>query len=251
MGLFGLFEKKDKSNRAKKRAMKEFVEQKKREEALRNEEEIKRWKEERSILKEHEMPPFLAVPDYDLSAGFPFSSKEYVCFVSMAINRKNGEVVEQSRAYYADSEAIEKAKHDVIALEKMLSPEKLGIASLPTLFTNFRMVKPVADVCSIDDLPRNHVILTLKPYTPTGRDARYPVTIGVSSYKETMSASNGSHGSVSYLRDGSIGKAQFHFWKDHIYYGAHFKIINGEIALNVLTYSDDPSSGKKIELYRA
>ena len=144
MGLFGLFEKKDKSNRAKKRAMKEFVEQKKREEALRNEEEIKRWKEERSILKEHEMPPFLAVPDYDLSAGFPFSNKEYVCFVSMAINRKNGEVVEQSRAYYADSEAIEKAKHDVIALEKMLSPEKLGIASLPTLVTNFRMVKPVA-----------------------------------------------------------------------------------------------------------
>ena len=250
MGLFGLFEKKDKSNRAKKRAMKEFVEQKKREEALRNEEEIKRWKEERSIRKNMRCPRFSPFLTMTCLLGF-LSNKEYVCFVSMAINRKNGEVVEQSRAYYADSEAIEKAKHDVIALEKMLSPEKLGIASLPTLVTNFRMVKPVADVCSIDDLPRNHVILTLKPYTPTGRDARYPVTIGVSSYKETMSASNGSHGSVSYLRDGSIGKAQFHFWKDHIYYGAHFKIINGEIALNVLTYSDDPSSGKKIELYRA
>lgn len=55
---------------------------------------------------------------------------------------------------------------------------------------------------------------------------------------------------MSYLRDGSMGKAVIHYWRNHVYYGAYFKIIDGAIALNVLNYRATPNDDP-VELYRA
>ena len=96
-------------------------------------------------------------------------------------------------------------------------------------------------------VPENRVMLSLHPLTKTGKNAKYPVEVFFNSYGKN---DNGSHGTVSYLRDGSMGKAVIHYWRNHVYYGAYFKIIDGAIALNVLNYRATPNDDP-VELYRA
>ena len=96
-------------------------------------------------------------------------------------------------------------------------------------------------------VPENRVMLSLHPLTKTGKKRQVPGGGLLHSYGKN---DNGSHGTVSYIRDGSIGKAVIHYWRNHVYYGAYFKIIDGAIALNVLNYRATPNDDP-VELYRA
>lgn len=246
MGLFGkIFEKGE-----QRREMREVARAKEIERAAREREERKRREIEWEILNEHEIAPYMEAPDYDLSTLFPFDNREYVCLVPIRYERVTGEILEESHIYYADRKAIDSFTPDVGALEALLEPDVLGLPALPTLQTRFNLLRSVTKPVDKCDLPENSVRLTLSPLTPTGKKARYPVTVRFNAYRQTRGPLDGSHGTVSYLRDGSIGKAQLNFWHGHVYYGARFKLIDGRIALSVLTYCDNPSTCKKVELYR-
>lgn len=247
MGLFGKIFAKGKQ----RCEMREVAQAKEAERAAREQEKYGRMETEWEILKECEIAPYMEAPDYDLSALFPFDNREYVCLVPIKYERATGEVLEESHIYYADREAIDSFIPDVGALEALLGPDVLGLPALPTLQTRFNLLRSVPRPVDKRDLPENSVRLTLSPSTPTGKKARYPVTVSYNAYKRTHGPLDGSHGTVSYLVDGSIGKAELNYWHSHIHYGARFKLIDGKIALSVLTYCDNPSTCKKVELYRA
>lgn len=242
MGLFDFLHA-SKAARDEKRAMREFAEEKRKVEQKRRAEEEAQRTEEARILREHEVPPAMVCPEYDLGP-FPFDNKPYLCRTVVKYERETGQVFADERFYYGDADAVAAVKANVAKLEHMLTPAVTGVPSLPSLRTNFARIKAVDSVVTV---PENRVTLSLHPLTKTGKNAKYPVEVCFSSYGKN---DNGSHGTVSYLRDGSIGKAVVHYWRNHVYYGAYFKIIDGAIALNVLNYRATPSDDP-VELYRA
>lgn len=242
MGLFDFLHA-SKAARDEKRAMREFAEEKRKVEQKRRAEEEAQRAEEVRILREHEVPPAMVCPEYDLGP-FPFDNKPYLCHTVVKYERETGQVFADERFYYGDADAVAAVKANVAKLEHMLTPAVTGVPSLPSLRTNFARIKAVDSVVTV---PENRVTLSLHPLTKTGKNAKYPVEVCFSSYGKN---DNGSHGTVSYLRDGSMGKAVVHYWRNHVYYGAYFKIIDGAIALNVLDYRATPNDDP-VELYRA
>lgn len=242
MGLFDFLHA-SKAARDEKRAMREFAEEKRKVEQKRRAEEEAQRAEEDRILREHEVPPAMVCPEYDLGP-FPFDNKPYLCHTVVKYERETGQVFADERFYYGDADAVAAVKANVAKLEHMLTPAVTGVPSLPSLRTNFARIKAVDSVVTV---PENRVTLSLHPLTKTGKNAKYPVEVCFSSYGKN---DNGSHGTVSYLRDGSMGKAVVHYWRNHVYYGAYFKIIDGAIALNVLNYRATPNDDP-VELYRA
>ena len=185
----------------------------------------------------------MVCPEYDLGP-FPFDNKPYLCRTVVKYERETGQVFADERFYYGDADAVAAVKANVAKLEHMLTPAVTGVPSLPSLRTNFARIEAVDSVVTF---PENRVTLSLHPLTKTGKNAKYPVEVFFNSYGKN---DNGSHGTVSYLRDGSMGKAVVHYWRNHVYYGAYFKIIDGAIALNVLNYRATPNDDP-VELYRA
>lgn len=242
MGLFDFLHA-SKAARDEKRAMREFAEEKRKAEQKRRAEEEAQHAEEDRILREHEVPPAMVCPEYDLGP-FPFDNRPYLCHTVVKYERETGQVFADERSYYGDADAVAAVKANVAKLEHMLTPAVTGVPSLPSLRTNFARIESVDSVVKV---PENRVMLSLHPLTKTGKNAKYPVEVFFNSYGKN---DNGSHGTVSYLRDGSIGKAVIHYWRNHVYYGAYFKIIDGAIALNVLNYRATPNDDP-VELYRA
>jgi hypothetical protein len=187
-------------------------------------------------------------PDFDLE-GFPFGNRKYVCLTRSRFDRESGLTVIDSRGYYADEEALSRVGADIKRLEGMLTSDVTGIESLPRLETNLSLMTPVTDPNS--EFPYSLASLSLRPLTPTGRKSKYPVTVNFTAYRHKLGEDNdGSHGTISYLYGGGIGKAEIYFWHQHVGFGAHYKLIDGRIALNVLEYCDDPSVGFS-EIFRA
>lgn len=242
MGLFDFLHA-SKAARDEKRAMCESAEEKRKAEQKRRAEEGAQRAEEARILREHEVPLAMVCPEYDLGP-FPFDNKPYLCRTVVKYERETGQVFADERFYYGDADAVAAVKANVAKLEHMLTPAVTGVPSLPSLRTNFARIEAVDSVVTV---PENRVTVSLHPLTKTGKNAKYPVEVCFNSYGKN---DNGSHGTVSYLRDGSIGKAVIHYWRNHVYYGAYFKIIDGAIALNVLNYRATPNDDP-VELYRA
>lgn len=242
MGLFDFLHA-SKAARDEKRAMCESAEEKRKAEQKRRAEEEAQRAEEARILREHEVPLAMVCPEYDLGP-FPFDNKPYLCRTVVKYERETGQVFANERFYYGDADAVAAVKANVAKLEHMLTPAVTGVPSLPSLRTNFARIEAVDSVVTV---PENRVTVSLHPLTKTGKNAKYPVEVCFNSYGKN---DNGSHGTVSYLRDGSIGKAVIHYWRNHVYYGAYFKIIDGAIALNVLNYRATPNDDP-VELYRA
>lgn len=212
-------------------------------------EDSERWRSEWAIVREHEPEPSMEAPGYDLGSRFPFVCKPYVCLANVRLDRETGEVYEEDRTWYADEEAIRAFSADLGAVEGLLSPEAVGIPSLPSLRTNLRLAVPLSAPVPRDRLPQNSVRLTLRPLTPTGRKARYPVSIAFSAYNDyTARTGIGSHGVVSYLADGSVGKAVSDYWSGSVHYRARFRLDGGRLVLGSLTYDDDPEE-RPVRIY--
>ena len=194
---------------------------------------------------------FLSPIGPDLPAGLPFDWRPYVCVAWFDGTAEPGRWVEVGRTYYGDSDAVSRAKEDVSALEALLTPKRLGLAFLPRLRTDFGLVQGVDALVERGDLPVDSVRLTLQPMTPTGRRSKYPARLDFSAYRRTTRGDNGSHGTVWYLQDGSVGKATVDYWRNHVHHHAEFKLMDGEVAVRLLTRCDDPRTGERIELHRA
>ena len=202
-----------------------------------------------SFIESLMAPPTIEEPDYDMTP-FPFENKPYLCRTQQQVVHDTGQVIESSKFYYADHLAVDAVRKDVENLENLIKPEAIDIPTLPILETNFARVE---EANRLMEFPENRVQLNIKPLTKTGRKAKYPVEILFSSYEKSSSLEyrqNGSHGTVSYFASGAVGKAEIHYWINHEHYGAYFKIIGGNLALNVLTYSN-ARTGDEVELYRA
>ncbi|MDU0940012.1 MAG: hypothetical protein E7A81_07060 [Clostridiales bacterium] len=212
------------------------------------------------FIKQVDVNPTFIKPDFDLSV-FPFYNREYVCTGTAYKNIHNGEIFNECLRYYATDDVMYNVVNHIIRLEKMLTEEKLGIKGLPPLSTNYDLFEPVDELLSIDKLPQNYVAMTLKPLTKTGKKAKYPVEVFFNAYRRktyddaseseyfSSVGQEGSHGTLSFLQDGEIGKASIFYWEHHKCFAAYFKLFNDTLALNVLTYKD-VNSGIDIEIYR-
>ena len=164
MGLFDFLHA-SKAARDEKRAMREFAEEKRKAEQKRRAEEEAQRTEEARILREHEVPPAMACPEYDLGP-FPFDNKPYLCHTVVKYERETGQVFADERSYYGDADAVAAVKANVAKLERMLTPAVTGVPSLPSLRTNFARVEAVDSVVKV---PENRVMLSLHPLTKTGK----------------------------------------------------------------------------------
>lgn len=227
----------------------DIAEQRRAADERKQAQDMERLRNEWAIVREHEPEPYMEVPTYDLGNRFPFSDRPYVCLVHVRLDRETGEVYDADRAWYADEDAIRAFSADLGHLEDLLAPEVVGIPSLPSLRTDLRLAVPLAAPVLRDRLPQNSVRLMLRPYTPTGRKARYPVSVAFSAYADyTPRTGRGSHGVVSYLGDGSVGKAVNDYWSGSVHYRARFRLSGGVISLGSLTYDDDPE-GRPVTIY--
>jgi hypothetical protein len=195
-------------------------------------------------------------PDYDLD-GFPFSNREYVCKESHSYDKSTGQVFTSCLTWYGDATAKTAVKKDVRMLESLIHSDSVGIEALPKLEADFSLVHAISKPRK--NLPENAVTLTLNPPTPTGRNPKYPVTVRYSAYPDYPSASSsieemrayshdGSHGSICYFPDATIGRADVCFWNRGVFYGVHYRIINRKISVSFIEYAGSPSEDR-ITLY--
>lgn len=185
--------------------------------------------------------PALCKPDYDLGS-LPFGNREYFCGGTVFRSPDTGEVLRDDRVYYADADALRAFILDLDRLESMLSGDALGIPSLPILRTDVSLMKPVSFV---GDISQNSARLVLRPFTKTGRKAKYPAAVHFHAYGlvdclgDLYPGHNGSHGIVSYCQDHTIGKAEANYWADHVHFGVRWKIVDGQLSVGSIDYSEN------------
>lgn len=197
-----------------------------------------------------ELPVQYMAPCYDLT-GAPFGNREYVSWGTATIERETGQIFNQQRFFYADDDALRSFELDLNDLESMLSGAALGIPSLPPLHTDCTLLVPVN---SLRELPGNCAKLEILPLTKTGRTPKFPIAIHFSAYEliddVRLLGENGSHGSLYYLQNKSLGKAEAHYWNHGVYYGIHWKLIGGELRIGSIEYADKQLP-ERIQIYRS
>ena len=90
--------------------------------------------------------------------------------------------------------------------------------------------------------------LICSPYTPTGKESKYPVSL---SFMTDLSKMDETHGEIFYLKSGEIGKAEVNIWTKGIGYFYKLKIIDGYLAISEIKSSaitDD--RGLPITIYK-
>lgn len=197
-------------------------------------------REDWQIVHEADSQMDMSVPPYDLTE-FPFENREYVHSAAHNYNRDMGRLYVTRDYWYADRKTINVFGKVLRSLEEMLDADKLGIKGLPKLTTDLSKLKGVS--VPPKSIPQHAVFMTLTPLTKTGRKPKYPVVIRFDS------GVDGSVGEVSFLPDGSVGKADVHYWKDRSGYSAYYKIVGGELVLSLLEFVNVESADNVI-LYR-
>lgn len=227
------------SNWIKRRELKRFAEKKEAEWAHYADEAEREFDRTWELLEKAKRPPFYDAPSLDMDP-YPYQNKEYVTTADMAYDRESGEVYEESRNYYADSDAKKAVVSDIRHLESMLDGGDLGIPSLPDLTTNTRRIKALDDL--VAEIPENYIELQVNPLTPTGRTPKYTVSIYFNSYAANTVNMSGSHGTISYLASGKIGKARADYWHDHVHIHVEYKLYGDELGVSFIQYREGPNS---------
>ena len=225
--------------------MQKFAEAKRRE---REKDIEKAW----SAVKDVRIKSKMEQPDFDLSR-FIFENKPYLCFGSIRYAKDSGEILSDDRFYCADHDALRGFKLDLDDLESMAVGSVLGIPSLPKLVTNMNLLEPAVGEGSP---VTNCAKLELRPLTKTGRKAKYPVVVHFAAREIVdcgfglTTEGDGSHGSIFYCQDGSMGKATVHYHLRGAYYGVRWKMVDGRLLIGSIDYSDreNPDS---VRLYQA
>ena len=181
--------------------------------------------------------PEMLVPEFDPDMGTPpFDMHEYVTLRTVIRNAVSGAIVSERKSYYLDNPALEKTERYISALEFIIEQHGIDIGGLAPLKTDFRMLRPALASDTVDSLYNDRVpAFSVSRRTPTGRAPKYPFSVVFDAQRANPDALQ-SNGTLEFLNDGSIGKASIYYRNMSGQYSAHFKLFDGDIDLNVLTY---------------
>ena len=144
----------------------------------------------------------------------------------------------------------------------MLDPKALGVDVLPHLVTNLAKCRTMDEAPS-GMFPDDVTFLTLTPLTPSGRKPKFPVAIHFDAYDRvpvtvgepgvigwsSRVELDGSGGTLSFLPDGGIGKADIGYSYGDISYGVSWRLVRGQVAVSSVRYSDKAKDVFDLKLY--
>ena len=179
--------------------------------------------------------------------NLPFSDGEYATDDRYLYDYTNKKAYLSETDYFVTTEALNAVRKDIFKLEAMISPSKLGINSLPT----FKVKLGKVPIYNAGEKPTGHrgVYLTVTPLTPTGKPPRYPAVIHF--YNTPMSGEM-FHGEISYLANGSMGKADITYCLDGATYKVAWRSKNGKIQpSNIKAIDPTMTMNPDVVLWRA
>ena len=182
----------------------------------------------------------IRIPEGVDFARFPFLTFPMVSKSNATVDRETGEVFEEQRWYWIGNEGFGYVLEVIGIVTALIAEASNRVPSLPRLHFDISMLSPVpANNSNLDTGNDGHVLAKWKPLTKTGRKSKYPVELMWSAYLGVAGDRDGSHGTISLLQSGEVGKADCHFWIKKTRYSLYGRIKEGIFGLSRVTYSDD------------
>lgn len=178
--------------------------------------------------------------------GLPIADGDHLAKHVLSVDVEAG-VTRLSRVeWYAWPEEARELGGQLGAIEDDLAAAISGVRHAPHLRTDLSHV--VAQRAGDDYADGARAWLAVMPLTKTGRTPKYPVEI----YFTTMGGhdTTGSHGTVCYLRDGRMGKADVMYVGRSMSYEAAWR-MHGQHLAPAWVYSYDLKSGAQTSVWRA
>ena len=239
MGLFG-FLRRDKPDRAS-RDLDATMAEVAREQARREED----WRRRDALLRRDDRP--LALEGLETGVpGLPVADGDHLAKHVLAVDVEAGVTRESRVEWYAWPDEAEAFSAQLAALEADLEAVLSGVRGAPRLRTDLSHVAAQREGDDYADGAR--ACLTVMPLTKTGRTPKYPVEIAFT----TMGGHDvtGSHGTVCYLKDGRMGKADVMYVGRSMSYEAAWR-MQGQRLSPAWVYSHDLRSGSQASVWRA
>lgn len=203
----------------------------------------RQWEMERAEKRQ----PYISDIPY-LIPGLNFDKDVCYAEVFPHYDKKSDDNIQSEPLYYANSHIVEAIIPIINEIECLIEPAYKAIPSLPLLKTETELIIPInslSDIPALDE-DRNMVGISIHPLTPKGKSARYPVSVLVSGQKThweredgmSFMITDGSHGTLCFLPDGRVGKADMHYWHGHIRHTASFRMHNNRLLLTKLVYQN-------------
>lgn len=239
MGLFGFLHrsKADKSSRDFDATLAAIDREQKRHEDD--------WRRRDELLRRDGRPLSLERLETDVP-GLPIADGDHLTKHVLSVDVEAG-VTRLSRVeWYAWSDEARELGVQIGAIEDDLAAAISGVHGAPRLRTDLSHV--VAQREGDDYADGARAWLAVMPLTKTGRAPKYPVEINFT----TMGGhdTTGSHGTVCYLRDGRMGKADVMYVGKSMSYEAAWRMHDQHLA-PAWVYSYDLKSGEQTSVWRA
>ena len=93
---------------------------------------------------------------------------------------------------------------------------------------------PTSQLIFTESQDMGHTRLICNPFTPTGKNAKYPFYLFFMT--DLSDNKNSSHGELHYLPNGSIGKATIYLWRNKKGYFVFYKTVQGILTLSKIDY---------------
>lgn len=154
--------------------------------------------------------------------------------------RFNTEKMQESKdLFLIAGSQIEIATQDILSLNPLIKP--LGInRSINKEKLRFGNIRAIETNCHVATIPR----------TPSGKSPKYPQKLCFFTTDHGFDVKDDLFGTIYYLKDGSIGKADMVIWDNDVCYSINFALISGKLALNI-AYKQSAKDAVKIQIYKA
>lgn len=172
--------------------------------------------------------------------GLPIADGDHLTKHVLSVDVEAG-VTRLSRVeWYAWPDEARELGGQLGAIEDDLAAAISGVRGAPRLRTDLSHVAAQREGDEYADGARAY--LTIMPLTKTGRTPKYPV--------EIYFVTTGSHGTVCYLKDGRMGKADVMYEGRSMSYEAAWRMQGPHLA-PAWVYSYDLKSGAQTSVWRA
>lgn len=160
-------------------------------------------------------------------------------FTKLPYNLNHPIIVDNGMAviHISTSENQEKLIADVLSLNQYIEESKKDLPQIPK-----DLIIKKEDISFKKDSPS---FLECKPYTPTGKVSKYPLTAHFLNNKSgdwEKDALRSINGEIYYMQDGSIGKARIICWYKHIGYFYELKCVGRSFVLDKIKYTGEVDS---------
>lgn len=169
----------------------------------------------------------------------------------ITVEKLTGEVVRTSKYYLFDFDNYIILHNEITKVLDTINYKKGNLVLPGWVGVNFKLLGEIS-LASEDELNQldsyeNQRYLSKVPTflfdecTNKGNKKKYPVQIYFNAYAddEINNCKNGSHGTIHYLWNGEIGKADLHFWNLRKYYGIKLKTINNDLTISRIDYNGE------------